>query len=527
MTDTTPDRLYDSPHDVEGRREALRDGSIPIAVYGLGKMGLPLASVLAERTGSVIGVDVDETVVSTINDGESHVDGEPGLAELVAEQVDRGRLEATSDGVTAAETARVHVILVPTLVTETNQPDLSALEAVLDVVADGLGRGDLVVIESTVPPRTVRDVVAPTLVARSSLEPGTFGIAVCPERTSSGTALRDIRGRYPKVVGGIDAESARAATALYEEVTDGPIDVVSDATTAEAVKVFEGIYRDVNIALANELATTATELGISVREAMDTANELPVCDLHDPGPGVGGHCIPNYPHFLRDRTKTPTPVTSVSRRVNERMPGWTVEEVSRHVADAGVSMDEAAIAVLGVTYRPGVAELRTAPGIEILATLEARGSTVYAIDPIVDASEIESALERVRASVTDSANGSSESNLIDFDSTSLERSVAPTRETEKRGSTTVVALDEFGSLELDAAVVVTPHEEFERIEWDELEPMVIFDGRDGLGIETTRHRYRVLGGSADGETASTPSSGWENAAGRYSDGFERLSPPQE
>ncbi|WP_290812359.1 nucleotide sugar dehydrogenase, partial [Halovivax sp.] len=285
------DGLYGSTATVGRQRRALADGDVPVAVYGLGKMGLPLAAVYAETAGSVIGVDVDPAVVASVNAGASHVDGEPGLDELVADRVDRGRLRATTDGPAAAAAARVHAIIVPTLLTDADEPDLSTVEAVLDDIAAGLSPGDLVVLESTVPPGTARDAVVPTLAERSDVERGEFGVAVCPERTSSGTALRDIRGRYPKVVGGVDAESARAAALLYGEVTDGEVHVVSDATTAEAVKVFEGIYRDVNIALANELATTSGELGISVREAIETANELPMCQLHEPGPGVGGHCI--------------------------------------------------------------------------------------------------------------------------------------------------------------------------------------------------------------------------------------------
>ncbi len=511
MTEATLDRLYDVSQDRESQRAALRSGSIPVAVYGLGKMGLPLASVYAERTGSVIGVDIDEDVVSSVNDGRCHVDGEPGLADLVAEQVSRERLEATSDGTEAARRASIHVVLVPTLVTATKQPDLSVLEDVIADVAVGLAPGDLVIIESTVPPRTARDVVAPTLVSRSGLDPGTFGVAVCPERTSSGTALRDIRGRYPKVVGGIDRESTRAAAVLYEEVTGGTVHVVSDATTAEAVKVFEGIYRDVNIALANELATTSGELGISVREAIATANELPVCDLHEPGPGVGGHCIPNYPHFLRHRTETPTPLTATARRVNERMPTFTVERLESGLDEAGIALEDATVAVLGLTYRPGVAELRTAPGLDVAIHLEARGATVYAIDPLVDAPAIESELEETRPSGH------------------LEQASGPTA-ANSNSTTTVVELDALSSIDLDAIVLVTPHEQFASIEWDRLDPVYLLDGRDALELESTHHRYEVLGGSVGPTGSDGGTSEWWDVGRRSiadAETTEQITPSQE
>ncbi|WP_247728453.1 nucleotide sugar dehydrogenase [Halovivax limisalsi] len=472
-----PSALYGIDASDDELRAALRDGEVTTSVFGLGKMGLPLAAVVAERTGDVIGVDIDPDVVDRIDDGACPVEGEPGLDSLVASQVRRGRLRATTDGVAAATRASVHVILVPTLVTAANEPDLSALQAAVETIADGLAAGDLVIVESTVPPRVPRDVIEPILLERSGLEPGSFGVAVCPERTSSGTALRDIQGRYPKVVGGIDDESARAAAILYGEVTDGEIDVVGDATTAAAVKVFEGIYRDVNIALANELATTARELGISVREAIATANELPVCDLHDPGPGVGGHCIPNYPHFVRAETETPTPLLATARRVNDRMPVHAVDAFQAGLEADGPSLSEASVGVFGLTYRPGVAELRKAPALDAIAELEARGATVVAIDPLVDAATVEAALESRRS------NG---------DGPATETTIVTDRAT-------------VSSLDLDAAMVVTPHDAFDDVAWDRLDLSYLFDGREGLAFESPPSTYDVLGGRtepADRERAS-------------------------
>ena len=450
MTDRHVDRPYGTDVTPSALQTALRAGEIPVSIYGLGKMGLPLSAVYADRTGSVTGVDVDPAVVESVNDGEAHVQGEPGLASLVEEQVERGRLSATTDGVAAAREGRIHVLIVPTLVDEIDRPDLSAVDSVLTDIASGLAPGDLVVVESTMPPRTTRDHIHPTLVERSGLPADAFGVAVCPERTASGSALRDIRGRYPKVVGGIDVPSTRAATALYEVVTDGPVHPVSDATTAEAVKLFEGIYRDVNIALANEFARTATELDISVREAIERANELPVCDIHDPGPGVGGHCIPNYPRFFTARTETPTPLTATARRINERMPAVTVDRLATELEARGGSLSSATVAVLGVTYRSGVAELRNAPGIDVVESLQASGTTTYAVDPLVEPHEVDVP-------------------LVDH--------------------------TELSALDLDAAIVVTHHDAFETIDWDECAPMVILDGRDDVDIDSDRHRHVVLGGS--------------------------------
>ena len=461
--------LYGSSRSADRQREHLTSGDVPVAVYGLGKMGLPLAAVYAETTGNVTGVDVDPTVVETVASGESHVVGEPGLEGLVAEQVKAGRLAATTDGSAAAATARVHVIIVPTLLDDDNEPDLTTVESVADDIAAGLAPGDLVIAESTLPPGTCRDVLRPHLASESGLEPEAFGLAFCPERTSSGTALRDIRGQYPKVVGGGDPESTRAATLVYDELSDNEVHPVSDATTAEAVKVFEGLYRDVNIGLANELGRLADELEVSVREAIDTANDLPMCQLHEPGPGVGGHCIPYYPHFLLGRTDEPMAVTETARRVNDEMPAVVVDRLERELAETGTALADAAVVVLGVTYRPGVEETRASPALGLIDELSERGVDVAGVDPLVDPADY---------------------------------------------GARPVAVDDLPDETFDAAVLVTPHAAFERIEWETLEPMVVVDGRDAIDLSETSHREYDLAGSSDGR----PPRGWDRRESADRDG---------
>ncbi len=441
--------LYGTAATEKRQRAAIRSGDVPVAVYGLGKMGLPLAAVYAEVTGNVIGVDVDPSVVQEVNAGECHITGEPGLPELVARQVSESRLRATTEGQSAAVDASVHVVIVPTLLSD-GEPDLSTVEAVARDVATGLAPGDLVVVESTMPPGTCREVVLPTLEEESGLERGEFGLAFCPERTASGRALQDIRGAYPKVVGGVDDESTRAAAVLYDELTHNDVHLVSDATTAEAVKVFEGIYRDVNIALANELARMADGLSISIREAIATANESPFCDIHDPGPGVGGHCIPYYPYFLFARTDEQLTLTRTARRINEEMPAYTVAILADELADAGVDLEDASVLVLGLTYRPGVEETRASPALEVVDRLREIGADVAATDPLVDPATYDAR---------------------------------------------PIAVDDVADETFDAAVLVTPHAEFEAIDWTAMEPTVVLDGRDALELEDTHHRVRTLGGS--------------------------------
>ncbi|WP_411966269.1 nucleotide sugar dehydrogenase [Haloferax sp. YSMS24] len=442
--------LYNAKLPPAGQRNALREGHVPVAVYGLGKMGLPLAAVYARVTGDVVGVDINDDVVRTVNDGECHVAKEPGLPELVAEQVERGALRATTDSVAAAETAVVHVIIVPTPLSDDREPDLAAFEAVLDSIATGLSAGDMVVVECTVPPGTSRELVVPYLEAKSGVTRDEFGVAFCPERTSSGRALQDITESYPKIVGGVDAESTRVASLIYSEITANEVIEMSDATTAEAVKLFEGVYRDVNIALANELARARDDLGIDVREAIDAANTQPYCNIHAPGAGVGGHCIPWYPYFITSRVSAEMPLLLTARDVNDSMPTFTADKLRDELARTGRDIEGATVAVLGVTYRPGVAETRATPAAGVIDRLREHGASVLAVDPMLD--------DDVVASF----------------------------------GATPVALADLTSHALDGVVVVTPHEEFDDIEWAAFDDLVVVDGRGTLG--EIGHSVYVIGG---------------------------------
>ncbi len=443
--------LYGVSAEQAVQRGSFRSGLVPVAVYGLGKMGLPLASVFADVSRNVIGADIDPDVVETINTAGCHVKREPGLEELVGDVVGEGVLEATTEPRKAAEQASVHVVIVPTPITDAKEPDLAILDAVVEDVGHGLEKGDLVLIECTVPPQTTEQRVLPRLEEVSGLEIGEFGVAFCPERTSSGRALEDIRGAYPKVVGGVDEESTRAAELVYEEINSEGVLTVSDATTAESVKVFEGLYRDVNIALANELARFTDELGIDVNEAIETANTQPFCDIHDPGPGVGGHCIPYYPYFLINPFETESPLLETARRVNDSMPFFTVEKVREGLERDGKRLEEATVVILGLTYRPGVEEIRASPSIRIASELSEAGTDVYGVDPMLDSVE-------------------------EFD----------LRQIDLGGITEVGA---------DALVLVTPHEEFDGFNWDDIQCLdndlsVVIDGRGMLedsDLESARY----------------------------------------
>lgn len=441
------------------KRRAFTSGEIPVAVYGLGKMGLPLAVVLSDVTTNVTGVDIDATVVETISRGDCPVRGEPGLEEAVHSAVTNDRFKATTDAVRAAEHAHTHIAIVPTLIDEDNKPDLSSLKDAVRSIGAGLQSGDMVIIESTVPPGTCREIIEPLLVETSGVSAEEFGLAFCPERTASGRALRDITESYPKVVGGVDTESTRVARILYSEVTSNEVVPVSDATTAECVKLFEGLYRDVNIALANELARLGEEFAIDVNEAISVASMPSYCHIHSPGPGVGGHCIPYYPHFVIERSETPLPLLKEARHVNESMPSYTVSLLEEKLDTHGLDISTATIALLGITYRGGVDEIRAAPSFPIAKMLSDRGATVYAADPVCT------------------------------DSSTLEA--------------TRVTTDVLPDLDLDAILIVTAHEEFREIPYDQMEDVLILDGRNMLDSDELPNTVYTLGDGTRETTGRT------------------------
>jgi UDP-N-acetyl-D-mannosaminuronic acid dehydrogenase len=448
------DDLYGVEKPTDRQRDAFLSGSVPVAVYGLGKMGLPLAAVFAETTGNVVGADIDPDVVATVNDGACHVKREPQLPSLVDETVSDGALTATTSPQEAAARASIHVVIVPTPITDANEPDLSILDAVVEEIGAGLKRGDLVLVECTIPPRTTAERVLPALEATSGLSRGEFGVAFCPERTSSGRAIEDIRGAYPKVVGGVDEESTRAAKLVYETINDDGVIQVSDTATAEAVKVFEGLYRDVNIALANELATFTDEFRIDVREAIDVANTQPYCDIHDPGPGVGGHCIPFYPYFLIEPFETDAPLLRTARAVNDSMPSYVVNKLCEEFAAERTELANITVLLLGLTYRPGVEEIRASPSLAIAEEFAAVGTDVYGVDPMLDSFE----------------------------------------EFKQRG-VTQIDLEDVYDRQFDGVALVTPHDEFESIRWADMKQpdgdLIILDGRNALNRDALPDDCRV------------------------------------
>jgi nucleotide sugar dehydrogenase len=353
-----------------------------VAVVGAGKMGLPLAAQFASHGWSVIAVDIDEAVVAAINDGRSHLDEEPGMAELVASAHGEGRLRATTDGAAAAREADVVVLIVPVMLDADSRPDHRHMDAATDAIAAGIHPASLVIYETTLPVGDTRDRYAPRLEAASGLRAEVDGdagflVAFSPERLYSGAALRNL-ATYPKLVGGLGPASRDRAAAFYDSVLDAEIVAMSSAEAAEFSKLADTTYRDVNIALANEFANYADRIGVDVTEVIAAANSQPYSHIHHPGIGVGGHCIPVYPHFLLDRA----PELSLVARAREVNDGQVDVAIDALRSSLG-SLEGAGVLVLGLTYRHGVKELAYSRALPLIERLGAAGARVLAYDPLL------------------------------------------------------------------------------------------------------------------------------------------------
>ncbi len=341
-----------------------------VCVLGMGYIGLPTASMLATHGVSVLGVDVNRRVVDLLRGGQVHIQ-EPGLRSLVEQAFVSGNLRVMD----APEPAEAFLIAVPTPFLDDKRADLRAVIAAAESIVPHLRPGNLVVLESTSPPRTTVDVVAPIL-ARSGLQPGT-DVFVCysPERVLPGQILRELV-ENARVIGGITPESAEAGRELYRAFVRGEIRL-TDATTAEMVKLMENTYRDINIAAANEFARLAERFGVDVWEAIGLANRHPRVEILRPGPGVGGHCISVDPWFLVEAAPEQARLIRQARLVNDAQPGFAADLIEAALG----GLRGRSVAALGLAYKPDVDDMRESPAIEVARIMAERGAAVQTFEP--------------------------------------------------------------------------------------------------------------------------------------------------
>ncbi|HEX9701639.1 MAG TPA: UDP-N-acetyl-D-mannosamine dehydrogenase [Rhodospirillales bacterium] len=357
-----------------------------LCVIGLGYVGLPTAAIFAGRGVAVTGVDTNRDIVDKVNRGEIHI-VEPNLDKLVQTAVADGRLRAA----TAPEPADAFVIAVPTPFAADHKPDLTYVMAAADSLKNVLKKGDLIVVESTVPVGTTEAVSArlATLLPGLSFPHETgdeadVNIAHSPERVLPGHVVAEIT-RNDRVIGGISRRCGERAAALYRQAVEGEC-LITTARTAELVKLAENAYRDVNIAFANELSLVADRLGIDVWEVVRLANHHPRVNVLKPGPGVGGHCIAVDPWFIVDSAPDETPLIQAARRVNDAKPRILARRVAAAAKGINKGIEDPVIACLGLAYKADIDDLRESPAITVVRELaKAKAGRIVAVEPHVNA----------------------------------------------------------------------------------------------------------------------------------------------
>ncbi len=341
-----------------------------VCILGMGYIGLPLASTFAIHNLKVVGMDINSKIIHTLQEGALHIH-EPGLRALVQDALLSGNLSIEQQ-VTEAD---AFIIAVPTPFDHDKRADLSFVISAAESICPHLRQGNLVILESTSPPRTTTQVVAPIL-ERSGLKAGKdFFLAYSPERVLPGQILRELV-EDARVIGGMDAESAKAGRDLYQIFVKGEI-VLTDATTAETVKLMENTTRDVSIALANEFSRLADRLGVDVWEAIAIANRHPRIKILRPGPGVGGHCVSVDPWFLVESAPDLTALIRTARQVNDSQPHFVLDLARRWLGNLAGKR----IGVLGLAFKPDVDDLRESPAIEITHLLAQEGAILQAFEP--------------------------------------------------------------------------------------------------------------------------------------------------
>lgn len=351
-----------------------------ICVIGLGYIGLPTAVMFANHGHIVHGVDVNKDVVEHIKNKQLHIE-ETGLQERLNDAIDSNSLTVSTTPVKAD----VFILAVPSPINEDKTANFSYIRSASQAITPFLEEGNLVVLESTVPPRTVQDVVIPEIV-QSGLEIGTeLFVSHSPERVIPGRAFEELVSN-DRIIGGVNPKSAQMTSELYRSFVKGKMHETDD-TTAELVKVMENTYRDVNIALANELAKIAQTIGVNIWEAIRLANYHPRVNVHQPGPGVGGHCIAVDPWFLVELNPELAQIIHLARKTNDGMPAYTAQLTADILKTKGITQPK--VAVFGLAFKGNIDDMRESPSIDVINQFHNMGIKTTAYDPHIKTNKLD------------------------------------------------------------------------------------------------------------------------------------------
>ncbi len=362
----------------------IEDRSAVVSVIGLGYVGLPLALELSKAGYRVVGIDVNAGIIDKVNAGNSYI-GDVRDTEL-AEQVKNGRLHATRN-FESLKAVDCIIVCVPTPLDINKQPDMSFIKSAINSVAKYLHRCTLVILESTTYPGTTEELLKPVLERQSGLEcEKDFFLAFSPERVDPGNDVFKTKNT-PKVVGGIGEDSTELAAALYGNVLEGGIFQVSSPTVAEMEKILENTYRNINIALVNEMAIICEQMKINIWEVIDAAKTKPYgFQAFYPGPGIGGHCIPLDPFYLTWKAREydyHTRLIELSGEINEYMPQYVIERIYRILNRFRKPINGSEVLLLGIAYKADVSDYRESPALKVIELLEEQGANISYYDPYI------------------------------------------------------------------------------------------------------------------------------------------------
>lgn len=371
-----------SSQDVRSR---LKSGRLTICVMGIGRIGLPMATVFAKAGARVIAVDIDQGVIDTLNSGKCRFADEPGLASMVEEVVKDGKLHGTMNVSSAVSGADIVILCVPTPVDESKVPDYSAIIKACNDVGSYLKNGTLVIVESTVGPGTVENLIVPILEKASKMKAVTnFNVASCPERADPGRVMTDLY-KVPRIVGGLSPNATKVTSELYRAALGVEIVEVSSPKAANAIKLTENIFRDVNIALMNEFAVLYEKLGIDIFEVIKACSTKYNFVPHYPGVGVGGPCLPSNPYYMiveGVKVGNIPLIVRMAREVNDRMPDHVVTLVTEALNEVNKTVRSSTITIMGVAYKPDVHDIQLTPIERVFDSLKSLGAKIRIFDPM-------------------------------------------------------------------------------------------------------------------------------------------------